>query len=83
MCVVEAFSQSTTELLGHILSHHHLDLVLDLSPHARCDVAGQLIAGALEAVHHLLELLHHGVSSLRLPLLPVPCVSLQLLDVWR
>lgn len=70
-------------LLGYVLSHHHLDLVLDLSPDICCDTIGQLIGGALEVVHHLLELFNHGVSCLLLPLLPVPCMSLQLLDVCK
>lgn len=67
--------------LGYVLSHHHLDLVLDLRPDVSRDVIGQLIGGALEAVDHLLELADHGVACLLLPLLPVLHVSVQLLDV--
>lgn len=64
-----------------ILSHHHLDLVLDLGADVGRDVAGQLIGGALEAFHHLLELANHGVACLLLPLFTVLHVVLQLLDV--
>lgn len=64
-----------------VLSHHHLDLVLDLGAHVGGDVVGQLIGGALEAVHHLLELADQGVACLLLPLFAVLHVSLQLLDV--
>lgn len=64
-----------------VLSHHHLDLVLDLRADVGRDVAGQLIGGALEAFHHLLELADHGVARLLLSLLPVLHVILQLLDV--
>lgn len=66
---------------GYVLSHHHLDLVLDLGPDVGGDVVGQLIGGALEVVHHLLELADHGVPRLLLPLPPVLDVGLQLLDV--
>lgn len=64
-----------------VLSHHHLDLVLDLRAHVGRDVVGQLIGGALEAVHHLLELADQGVACLLLPLFAVLHVSLELLDV--
>lgn len=62
--------------MGYILSHHHLDLVLDLSPDASCDVIGQLIGGALEAVNHLLELAKQGVSCLMIFLIFVLNVGL-------
>lgn len=66
----------------HILSHHHLDLVLDLGPHISRDVIGQLIGGALEGLDGLLELADHGVSCLLLSLLLVLHVALELLDVY-
>ena len=66
---------------GYVLSHHHLDLMLDLGPDVGGDAVGQLIGGALEAVHHLLELADHGVPRLLLPLPSVLDVSLELLDV--
>lgn len=67
----------------YVLSHHYLDLVLDLGADVSRDVAGQLVGGRLEAVNHLLELTNHGVAGLQLPLLPALHVSLQLLDVCK
>lgn len=64
-----------------VLSHHHLDLVLDLRADVGRDVVGQLIVGVLEAFHHLLELANHRIACLLLPLFPVLHVILQLLDV--
>lgn len=55
--------------------------MLDLCPDSSCDVIGQLISGALEALDHLLELADHGVSCLLISLLSVLHVSLKLLDV--
>lgn len=57
--------------------------MLDLCPDISCDVTGQLISGALEAVDHLLELANHRVSCLLLSLLFVLHVGLKLLDVYE
>lgn len=57
--------------------------MLDLCPDVSCDVIGQLIRGALEAVDHLLELANHGVPCLLLPLLSVLHMGLKLLDVYE
>lgn len=65
-------------LLLHLRPHHHLELVLQLNADVGCDVGGQLVAGALEAVDHLLELAQQGVPGLLVLLLNV---GLQLLDV--
>lgn len=64
--------------LLHLLPHHHLELVLELNADVGCDVVGQLVAGALEAVNHLLELAQQGVPRLLVLLLHV---GLQLLDI--
>lgn len=71
------------EQLSYILSHHHLDLMLDFSPDVSCDVVAQLISGALEVVDHLLELANHGVSCILVSLLSVLHMSLKLLDVYK
>lgn len=68
---------------GHLLPHHQLDLMLDLSPDVRCDAIGQLIGGALEAVQHTLQLVNHGFSRFLLSLLFAICMSLELLYVYR
>lgn len=68
----------TGGLLPHLRPNHHLELVLELNADVGCDVAGQLVAGALEAVDHLLELAQQGVPGLVVLLLHV---GLQLLDI--
>lgn len=78
-----AYININEEQLIYVLSHHHLDLMLDLSPEVRCDVVGQLIGGGLEVVDHLLELANHGVSRLLFSLLSVLHVTLELLDVCK
>lgn len=65
-----------------VLCHHHLDLVLHLRADIGRNIVGQLISGALEAVHHLLKLADQGIACLLLSLFPVLHVSLELLDVY-
>lgn len=65
-------------VLLHLLPNHHLELVLELNTDVGGDVVGQLVAGALEAVNHLLELAQQGVPGLLVLLLHV---GLQLLDI--
>lgn len=64
-----------------LLSHNHVELVLNLSTHTGCYCGGQLVLGSLQCINHLLQLTNYRVSSILLTLLPVLDVCLQLLNV--
>lgn len=66
-----------------LLSHRHVELVLDLRADTCCDSGGQLIRRILERVNHLLQLANHRVLALLLTLLPALHMGLQLLDIYR